>query len=114
MKVTGHTITTEPAGRRLIAQRADGTVLADSTDALLLHETGCPVRTYFPREHVRLDLLARTDHRSHCPFKGDASYWTAEGLGNVVWSYEDPIPERADITGRIAFWDEKGVEVSEP
>jgi uncharacterized protein (DUF427 family) len=69
------------------------------------------VRTYFPREDVRLDLLERTEHGSHCPFKGDASYWSAPGRKNVVWSYESPLDERADIAGRIAFWDEKGVEV---
>jgi uncharacterized protein (DUF427 family) len=109
----GHTITTEPAGSRRVARTADGTVLADSTDALLLHETGAPVRTYFPREDVRLDLLERTDHTSHCPFKGDASYWSAPGLQNVVWSYEAPLEERADIQDRVAFWDGRGVEVSE-
>jgi uncharacterized protein (DUF427 family) len=107
----GHTITTEPAGRRLVARAADGRVLAESDRALLLHETGSPIRTYFPPEDVRFDDLTRSARSTHCPFKGDASYWSVAGLGDVAWSYEDPKPERSDIRGLIAFWDGRGVEV---
>ena len=113
MKVAGHTITTEPAVGRRVARTRDGRVLAESENALLLHETGAPVRTYFPREDVRFEALADSSHTSHCPFKGDARYWAVPGLGDVVWSYEDPLEQRADITGFVAFWDGRGVTVSE-
>ena len=103
----GHTITTAPAGRRLVARTADGRVLAQSDRARLLHETGAPVRTYFPREDVRLDVLTRSEHSTHCPFKGDASYWTVAGLGDVAWSYEDPKPEAERIRGMIAFYPDR-------
>ena len=85
-----------------------GEVVADSTRTLLLREGSyAPVR-YFPRADVRMDLLTRTAHATHCPYKGDASYWTVRAAGrtaeNAVWSYERPIPEMAGIAGYLAFY----------
>ena len=55
-----------------------------------------------------MDLLTRTAHSTHCPYKGEASYWTVEAAGrtaeNAVWSYEHPIPEMAGIAGYVAFY----------
>ncbi len=64
--------------------------------------------TYFPRADVRMDLMRRTDHGSHCPFKGDASYWTLE-VGdrvakNAVWSYEEPFEAVSAIKDYLAFY----------
>jgi uncharacterized protein (DUF427 family)/putative intracellular protease/amidase len=106
----GHKITTEPfAG--VVSVIFGGQTLAESRNALLLHETGLPPVTYFPIEDVRMDLLYRTDHQSTCPFKGEASYWGADvgwrQVDNIAWSYEDPLPERSDIKGRIAFYEHK-------
>ena len=64
--------------------------MADSTRALLLREANYPLVHYFPQEDVRMELLNRTDHETHCPYKGDAGYWTLEAGGraadNAVWS----------------------------
>ena len=76
----------------------------------LLHETGYLPVWYFPRSDVRFDLLEATDHTTHCPFKGDASYWTIRAGGklaeNKVWGYPEILPGTPDITDRVAFyWD---------
>jgi uncharacterized protein (DUF427 family) len=89
----------------------DGTVVARTDRARVLHEGSLPPRYYLPRDDVRVDLLVATDHGTTCPFKGDASYWSVELDGtrheNVVWSYESPIPEVAAIAGLLAFYDER-------
>jgi uncharacterized protein (DUF427 family) len=99
----------EPASRRIRAFLA-GAVVADSTDAqLVLKGNGIPV-VYFPMGDVRTELLMPTDRRTHCPHKGDASYWSVQINGrsvhNAAWSYKDPLPEAEKIRGQIAFyWD---------
>lgn len=107
---SGHTITAEPADG-LVTARWGGEVVAESRDALILRETGLPPRTYFPMDDVRMDLLHRTEHHTGCPFKGEASYWSIE-VGDrrsedIAWAYEDPLPARADLKGRIAFYDDR-------
>ena len=54
----------------------NGVAIAESDNALLYRESRLTPVYYFPREDVRMDLLRRTRHRSHCPFKGNASYWS--------------------------------------
>ena len=66
---------TEPCPRRVRAV-LDGVAVADSTRALLLLEAGHLPVSYPPPEDVRTDLLEATDKRSHCPYKGEASYWS--------------------------------------
>lgn len=101
----------------------NGTVVADTRSALLLRETRYAPVYYLPRGDVRMDLMARTSHHTHCPFKGNASYWSLtvgdKFAENVVWSYEDPLPEVAELKGYIAFyqnrmdaWYEEDAEVS--
>lgn len=106
----GHTITTERIDDRVRVLVA-GEVLADSTSAVVLHEPGLPPRYYLPREDVRMELLVPTDTATNCPFKGDASYWTVRigdrEVVDVAWSYEAPIDDRADITGRVCFFVEQ-------
>jgi len=99
----------EPCGARVRVVFA-GETIADSTDVLVLHETRLPHVYYFPRKDVRMDLLQRTKHRTHCPFKGNASYWTIEAgkrIGeNAAWSYEDPLPDAQAVHDYLAFdWD---------
>lgn len=71
-----------------------GTVIADTQRALLLREGSLPPVNYIPREDVNMSYLQRTDHSTHCPFKGDASYYTVKVddrmAENAVWSYEAP------------------------
>jgi len=104
----GHTITTEPVAGTVRAIFGGQTV-AESRNALLLRETGLAPVTYFPIDDVRMDLLEPSDHRSTCPFKGEASYWNIDvgwrRAGNIAWAYEDPLPERVDLKGRLAFYE---------
>jgi uncharacterized protein (DUF427 family) len=88
----------------------NGETLADSTRVRLLRETGHVPVYYFPREDLRLDLLTASDHRTFCPFKGEASYWHVTvgecRVGNAVWSYEAPFDEVAQIKDHMAiYWD---------
>jgi len=107
---SGHTITITPAELH-VEVTLDGQKLAESDRPVLLDETGLPTRYYLPREDVRTDLLRPTDTATHCPFKGDASYWSAQVGGqtyeDVVWSYEAPIPEAEGITGLMCFYPER-------
>jgi uncharacterized protein (DUF427 family) len=104
---TGHTVTISPTDES-VEVRLGGVVLAKSDRALRLDETGLPPRYYLPRDDVRMDLLRSTSFHTTCPFKGEASYWSAEVDGQVhdgiVWAYETPISAAADITGFLSFY----------
>jgi len=108
-----HPITIAPAVQRwrVLFQ---GHVIADSGDALVLKEASYAPVVYFPREDVDMAYMSRTDRSTHCPYKGDASYYTLLMDGrfaeNAVWSYEDPYPAMEQIRGRLAFYPDK-VEV---
>jgi uncharacterized protein (DUF427 family) len=112
MKTPGpdHPITLEPAANRWRA-RVAGHVIADSASALILREADYPARVYFPREDVAMEYMSRTEHRTHCPYKGDASYYTlfidGEFLENAVWSYEEPFPAMEAIAGRLSFYPDR-------
>jgi uncharacterized protein (DUF427 family) len=82
----------------------DGSTLLDTTRAKLLHETGILPVPYVPLEDFDRSRLVRTDHSTHCPFKGDASYWNVGDHENVVWAYEDPKPESAWLKGYAAVY----------
>ncbi|MEV7340950.1 DUF427 domain-containing protein [Streptomyces sp. NPDC093544] len=100
---------------RHVQVEIEGTVVADTRRPVLLFETGLPVRYYVPREDVRLDLLVPTDHSTGCPYKGTAEYWSWRGdadvPANLVWSYPDPLPAVATVTGLLAFYNE-AVEIT--
>jgi uncharacterized protein (DUF427 family) len=107
---SGHVVTTDPVESR-VTVTVRGVTLADSTRARVLHETGLPDRHYIPRADVAMDHLVPTATTSHCPFKGDAVYWSAvvgdTTVVDVAWSYPTPIDGRDDIAELICFFDEK-------
>ncbi len=109
MKLPGpdHPITITPNLKR-VRVLFHGTVIADTKQALTLKEASYPAVQYIPRADVAMDLLKPTTHASHCPYKGDASYFTVAVNGktaeNAVWSYEQPFPAMADIAGHLAFY----------
>jgi uncharacterized protein (DUF427 family) len=109
MKLPGpdHPIDIAPNAKRVRVTFA-GCVVADTTRALTLKETTYPPVQYIPREDVDMVLLTRTDHASHCPYKGDASYYSVlvgdRTAVNAVWSYEQPFPAMAAIAGHVAFY----------
>jgi uncharacterized protein (DUF427 family) len=84
----------------------DGQTLAESRRPHLLFETGLPTRFYLPPEDVRLDRLAASPTTSTCAYKGEASYWALDGR-DVAWSYPAPLREAAEVTDRIAFFNER-------
>jgi uncharacterized protein (DUF427 family) len=88
----------------------DGVLLAESTRPTLLFETSLPVRIYLPREDVLVDLVPSAT-RSTCAYKGHASYLSPRVDGrevpDLVWTYEQPLKEAADVTGLVAFFDER-------
>lgn len=104
-----HPITISPAPTR-VRVLFEGHEIADSDDVLVLKEATYPPVYYFPREDVRMLFLRRTDKTTHCPYKGDASYFTiyrdANVIENAVWSYEDPYPSVGQIGARVAFYPE--------
>ncbi|MFY0611293.1 MAG: DUF427 domain-containing protein [Hyphomicrobiaceae bacterium] len=88
----------------------NGQTIADSGDVLVLHETNYPPVYYFPRDDVVMQYLQPVDHLTHCPFKGDASYWLLNvgerQVANAAWSYPQPYDEAAVVKDHIAFyWD---------
>ncbi len=94
-----------------VTARLGDEVLARSERTILLKEfahgrTLDPVY-YFPQEDVTLDKLRPTETRTHCPIKGDASYWTYSGDAGVeedlVWGYLEPIENSGQIAGHMAF-----------
>ena len=102
--VGAHRIRTRPSSRNVRVQ-VDGRLLAESDRAVELDETGAPTRFYLPREDVRMDLLSLSETTSHCPFKGDATYFSAPGAKDAFWVYESPSEEDAlPIAGMFAPW----------
>lgn len=86
----------------------NGQVVAESKNAIKLLERKHDAVFYFPPSDVRQDLLTKTDHATHCPYKGDASYWTLRTgnlvADNAVWAYESPIPAVGDMQNLMAFY----------
>jgi len=99
-----------PCERRVRVE-FNGACVADSTRALVVHETRLPPAHYFPAADVRMDLLAKTDFHTHCPFKGNASYWTLkvgdQVVENAAWAYEEPYREAEKIRGYLSFYRNK-------
>ncbi|HUQ75225.1 MAG TPA: DUF427 domain-containing protein [Burkholderiales bacterium] len=97
----------EPSARRVRVE-FNGAWVADSRRALVLHETRLPPAYYFPREDVKLDFLEKTQRVTHCPFKGNASYWTLKSgtaiAENAAWSYDEPYDDARPIREYISFY----------
>jgi uncharacterized protein (DUF427 family) len=109
-----HHATISMAGEPYVAKVADVTV-ARSERAMILQEEKAgksyPPVVYFPRADVAADSLQPTDHHSHCPIKGDASYFTVKTDGktleNAAWYYPQPLPQAAAVKDYVAFYPDK-------
>jgi len=112
VKIPGpsHPITIKSTGARVVVKLA-GRVIADSTDALTLKEAAYPAVQYIPRKDVDMSQLERSDHTSHCVYKGNASYFNIPAGGersvNAIWSYEMPYDAVATIKGHVAFYPDR-------
>ncbi|KSV91182.1 DUF427 domain-containing protein [Sinorhizobium sp. GL28] len=118
IKIPGpdHPITVERNPARVVVTLG-GRVIADTRDALTLREASYPAVQYIPRKDADMSLLARTDHSSHCPYKGDASYFSIPSGGersrNAVWTYESPHAAVAAIKDRLAFYPDRVDSIEE-
>ena len=96
---------------RSVRVELDGVVLAESTHANVLFETGLPPRWYIPKVDVRFDLLEPTASVTRCPYKGTAEYWSADVNGrrveDIAWSYRTPLPESERVAGLVCFYSER-------
>lgn len=104
-----HRLWFEPSPRR-VRGLLGGETVVDSRRAHLLHETGHLPVYYFPRDDVRTDLLHASEKRTHCPFKGEAAYWSVEAGGReapeVAWHYPLPLDDAPPLGDFFAFyWD---------
>lgn len=109
VKIPGpdHPITVGKNPDRVVVKVGD-VVIADTRDALSLQEANYPAVQYIPRADVDFTRLERTEHRTYCPYKGDASYYSIlPDLVNAVWTYEQPYDAVADIREHVAFYPDK-------
>jgi uncharacterized protein (DUF427 family) len=109
-----HRVDVHDSSRR-VEVRAGGEVIADSAHPKMLFETSLPGRPYIPRADIRPGVLERSDRRTVCPYKGEATYWHVHAGGQVLrdaaWSYETPLPESLRAAACVSF-DGEGIEVS--
>ncbi|MCW2984271.1 MAG: hypothetical protein JWR63_1841 [Conexibacter sp.] len=116
-----HRLLATPLPRRIRAELG-GEVVLDTEGAIFVHETGLKPALYVPLADVRDGALERTDHTTHCPFKGDASYRTitvGDGVAeNALWVYDAPLQDAAWLEGyagvyldRLDRWYDEDEEV---
>ena len=99
-----HTISVEPLAKH-VTVKANGAVLASSDQAMLLKEHVYPPVIYIPFADIDFGKLAATDTSTHCPFKGDASYWSVrDGATDAMWAYQNPYDEMSEIKDHGAFY----------
>lgn len=105
-----HPIDIAPVAERILV-RVAGRTIADTRNALVLREANYHPVFYLPRQDVDMAQLQRTAHATHCPYKGDCSYYSIPAGGeratNAVWSYERPHPAVAQIRDYLAFYPDR-------
>jgi len=102
-----HTVTVTPFKGRVIVE-FNGEVLSETEHALELREADYPPVYYVPRGDTKMERLVPTNHKTRCPFKGEASYFSlVGGAENAVWSYEHPYDEVLAIREHLAFYPDR-------
>ncbi len=86
----------------------NNTLIAESDDTLLVEGNH-----YFPSSALKREFTTFSNHKTSCPWKGQASYYSLMVNGQLnpdaVWYYPDPKPEAEMVRDRVAFW--KGVKI---
>ena len=81
----------------------NGRVIAESDDIVVVE--GNP---YFPLGSLDKGVVTTTEHTTHCPWKGDAAYYTIEVDGevaeNAAWYYPVPKDGAEMVADRVAFY----------
>ena len=102
-----HPITITPSPAR-VRVRFNGKVVAETTRAIELKEEGYRLVRYIPRADIDMRFFERTTRVTHCPYKGDANYFSLVDkdvrADNAVWTYEHPGTAVAAIAGHLAFY----------
>ncbi|RDJ19999.1 DUF427 domain-containing protein [Bosea caraganae] len=112
IKIPGpeHPITIARNQRRVVVSVA-GQVIADSADALTLREATYPAVHYIPRKDVDMSALARSETKTYCPYKGEASYFSipvgGERSVDAIWTYETPYDAVTQIKDHVAFYPDR-------
>ncbi len=105
-----HPIAIAPNPARVIV-KIGGRVVADSRNALTLKEASYPAVQYIPRVDVDMSLLVGSEHHTHCPYKGEASYYSIvrgdDASVDAVWSYENPHAAVREIKDHLAFYPDR-------
>ena len=104
-----HPITVERNPKRVVVT-ANGTVVADTRNALVLREASYPPVQYIPRADATITAFERTEHASWCPYKGEASYFSIPGIDrgeNAIWTYETPHDAVEAIRNHLAFYPDR-------
>jgi uncharacterized protein (DUF427 family) len=105
-----HPITIEKNPRQVTVS-TNGKTIARTSNALTLREADYPPVQYIPRIDADMRLFVRSDHHTHCPYKGDASYfsipWIGERGANAVWTYVEPHDAVKAIAGYLAFYPDR-------
>jgi uncharacterized protein (DUF427 family) len=104
-----HKLLMHPFPRRVRAEFAGRTVL-DTRRGVLVHETALLPRLYVPEEDLDGSAFVPTDHSTHCPFKGDATYRSLRVgdrvVENALWAYPEPKPEAPWLAGYASlYWE---------
>jgi len=88
----------------------NGQLLAESNDIVVVENNH-----YFPLSSVKMEFFQTSDTTSHCPWKGEASYYSiivdGEINNDAAWYYPAPKDAAIEIRNHVAFW--RGVEVTE-
>jgi uncharacterized protein (DUF427 family) len=103
--------------QRQLRVQLRGIVLVDTHSVVSLFETASAPRLYVEKKYVQMERLIASPTTSHCPYKGYASYWSAQIDGeifqDIAWSYEDPTPESRPIAGLLSFYPERAEVVQD-
>ena len=103
-------ITVKPHRGEIVVSHGD-IEIARSENAKLLEEDGHPAVIYIPFDDINFAVLEKTSSRTHCPYKGDATYWQVQGGAtsrqDVMWAYEAPFDEMVAIRDHGAFFPER-------
>ncbi len=114
--VPQHFMVLRPAKKRVVVRLPDGTLIADTKDSIRLIESGKTIYDpvlYLPADAIAVEMV-RQDKSTHCPLKGDACYFSVNGVEDLAWSYETPHEFSKDITGLIAFYGDKVIIEEHP
>ncbi|MFC3228019.1 DUF427 domain-containing protein [Marinibaculum pumilum] len=105
-----HKVALSPSNKRVRAM-LNGLTIADTTNALVMEESGYDPVYYVPIGDVRMELATETEHHTYCPYKGEASYWSFAAIGvsaeNAAWGYKLPYDEVSALKGHLAFYPAK-------